>query len=183
MKVVLNTNGILSKYYRWYYKTTELPENLCPYFWRLLYAIIMMPFAFIEAALVKILLLIDIREPGRLDNRIFGPIISTIIMYCILYLILVILSMFIFPFMLLFGYRLDPEGVQIAYFIGNSAIVGYVFSLIFAIYRINQFRIRHMLKENNDTESKIKSKTKYNSLMISMIKASYKKICPKIEWK
>jgi len=34
----LNKNSISAKLFRWFYGTSELPTNLCPYFWKLVMA-------------------------------------------------------------------------------------------------------------------------------------------------
>ena len=34
----LNKNSISAKLFRWFYRTSELPTNLCPYFWKLVMA-------------------------------------------------------------------------------------------------------------------------------------------------
>jgi hypothetical protein len=42
--LTLNKNGFLASTYRWFYRTMKLPESLCPYFWKLLTALILGPF-------------------------------------------------------------------------------------------------------------------------------------------
>jgi hypothetical protein len=39
----LNQNSLSAKLYRWFYKTDTMPTNLCPYFWKLVTAVILSP--------------------------------------------------------------------------------------------------------------------------------------------
>lgn len=42
----LNSNSLSSKLYRWFYGTNDLPNNFCPYFWKLLLAwVTLIPYA------------------------------------------------------------------------------------------------------------------------------------------
>ena len=190
MKVVLNTNGILAKYYRWYYDTKTLPENLCPYFWRLLGALIMMPFAFLETIFIMILNALPGGKVDRLKNRIFGPIIGTMAMISIFIIAAVVLSMIIFPFGIMLGYRMtgiEEEITSMFDIIAGIAIGGYAISIImlltFIIIEAGKYqkraRERRRLKKSNAPSE---PKKKYSSVFGSMIKASYKKVCPKIDW-
>ena len=44
----LNSNSISSKLYRWFYGTKELPNNLCPYFWKLVLAwLVLIPYSLV----------------------------------------------------------------------------------------------------------------------------------------
>lgn len=44
MKTELNPHGLMARLYRNFYNTGGLPNNLCPYFWKLIIAIISFPF-------------------------------------------------------------------------------------------------------------------------------------------
>jgi hypothetical protein len=44
----LNQNSISSKLYRWFYGTNDLPNNLCPYFWKLVLAwLVLIPYSLV----------------------------------------------------------------------------------------------------------------------------------------
>lgn len=42
----LNPHGLMARLYRNFYNTGVLPNNLCPYFWKLIFAIIALPFVY-----------------------------------------------------------------------------------------------------------------------------------------
>lgn len=46
MKLTLNPHGLLATYYREFYQTTKLPNNLCSYFWKLVIGIICFPICY-----------------------------------------------------------------------------------------------------------------------------------------
>ena len=46
MKITLNIHGTLAKFYRAFWNDTDLPDNLCSYFWKLVLAFIFLPICF-----------------------------------------------------------------------------------------------------------------------------------------
>lgn len=46
----LNKTGKLARLYRWTYGKAEMPNNLCPYFWKVLLAIIVFPITWLSYA-------------------------------------------------------------------------------------------------------------------------------------
>jgi hypothetical protein len=49
MEINLNKNSITAKLYRWFYNVDTLPQNLCPYFWKVVIMYLLLPFLGIPA--------------------------------------------------------------------------------------------------------------------------------------
>lgn len=43
MKIKLHGQGLLARYYEWAYDVYHMPENFCEYFWKLIFALALMP--------------------------------------------------------------------------------------------------------------------------------------------
>lgn len=56
MQITLNIHSTLAKFYRAFWNKTELPNNLCSYFWSLLIAFVFLPFTFPAVILNEILI-------------------------------------------------------------------------------------------------------------------------------
>lgn len=46
MKITLNIHGTLARFYRAFWNDPDLPNNLCSYFWKLLFAFILLPLCY-----------------------------------------------------------------------------------------------------------------------------------------
>lgn len=154
------TNSLHAKLYRFAY-SSELPSNLCPYFWRLLWALM----AFIPTLVIRLPIYIfdlflstkiNTKDEDRDDVNALG-ILS--------YYAFIIVSIYFWInyewIKAMAGcYSYSCIGANIAIFV-NSVIA------LIAIIKIAQA---------------IRGKKEHSSIIVEFIKSKYSKYCPKIEW-
>jgi hypothetical protein len=168
----LNYNSFSSKLYRWIYysDTNEMPNNLCPYFWRLVVAyIIALPV--LVLTLPYELIRLFKKDKEEMDMPLLPRIISTVVFAIALFVIAALLA----PISLFFGYSpIESSGFNsminggiFLWFIGG--IVGLVYGIT---YLVDKYKNR----------SKVIKEAKSENIVVEFVKAKYNKYCPKIEW-
>lgn len=163
----LNKNSFSSKFYKWFYETSILPNNLCPYFWKLLLAWVLVALLGIPSMVLLIpFLFIGIFFKDSLsmlkDNK-YGAILVGFFLNLALFVLVCI----VFFFLALFGvmqYAKDSN-------MGVLQICGGFFSFIGGCSGIS-----YLLGNLN------KIKVKQPSIITEFVKAKYNKYCPKIDW-
>lgn len=166
--MILNHKSISAKLYRWFYETDIMPNNLCPYFWKL---VIAYTFA------LPLLILTLPHTILRAKRHSSTPRIAySILFYFITFIAISMLSVFGLSFVI-------PEENTL-YFImvifGLTAwSVVFVFGGLSLIIKLaTKWRsYRYYKKYNSD-----KPKTAKVNLIVEMVKAKYHKYCPKIDW-
>ena len=160
----LNKNSISAKLFRWFYRTSELPTNLCPYFWKLVMAyvfaipvfIISFPYAIIDK---------DSRNQSLGERIGLG-----IVCWFILSLLIAALS----PIML-FWYTPVKDS-----FLESLIIWGLLTWMIGLIIGVMWFI--HHLGEKIKERRNLPKEEKRSNIIVEMVKATYYKYCPKIDW-
>lgn len=146
--------------------TTSLPENLCPYFWKLVWAVIVfIPNFIIQLPSLIVDKLYKDKWMDCADHRDNGLSIYRWMFFLFVYFGITwhwIKAMFH-----CYSYSYVAANLGLAV----NAIIGIV--LIFAISIEWQNRIE---------ERKNKKREKKPSIIIEFIKAKYYKYCPKIDW-
>jgi len=161
----LNLNSWYVKLWNFTYSTTHLPNNLCPFFWKLVAAILL----FIPNLVLRI--------PVYVTNLFYKHKIDRIRqgdgrtgMGVGLYLILAVIILVIISFWHLGLYLFTLQSYDIG-------LVG--FSLFCIAVGIILFTM-HWLK-NRNSKRKIHSFFT-NNILITFTKAKYNKYCPSINW-
>ena len=164
----LNKNSISAKLFRWFYGTTELPTNLCPYFWKLVMAyvfaiplfIIPLPYVIINKDTCN-------ESPG---NRIWMGIICWFILFSLITALTPIMLFWYTPvkdsfleFLIIYGFFELAAGL----FIG----------IIWFIHYLGE-----KIKERKWESRNLPKKEKRSNIIVEMVKATYYKYCPKIDW-
>lgn len=175
----LNSNSISSKLYRWFYGTNDLPNNLCPYFWKLVLAwLVLIPYSLVS--LPTIIMELCDKDYKYTDNSTGKRIGVGVLCYFLLYCIGCALT-------LIGWFFITPEKDSFYMFAGTvGGIVWFTAIIIGSVEGIK------VLKEWN-----YKRKRKYDEngrriwgepkepktyLIIEFTKAKYNKYCPKIDW-
>jgi acyl-homoserine lactone acylase PvdQ len=58
----LNINSTSAQLYRWFYATEQMPQSLCPYFWKLvLMWVFILPYTILSLPVI----LMDLKDPDR----------------------------------------------------------------------------------------------------------------------
>jgi len=160
----LNKNSISAKLFRWFYGTRELPTNLCPYFWKLVMAyvfaiplfIITLPYAIIDKDSCN----------ESLGNRIWVGFVC----WFILSLLIAALSL-----IMLFWYTpVKGSFLEILIEIGIFTwLTGLIIGVMWFIHHLGE-----KIKERRN----LPKKEKRSNIIVEMVKATYYKYCPKIDW-
>jgi len=181
----LNYNSTSSKLYRWFYDTNRMPETLCPYFWKLVFAwtltVILSPLLLPTWILRKVTNDFD-------DNCPVGPYAFIgLIIYTAAFAVIGI-GVFISAYWITYyqqtiGYSFYITG-------GLVTLAGAIFLIIWSIVSLksriqNRIHIPAFIWDSNLWEyvpnpDYVKPKP---NLFIEFIKAKYNKYCPKIDWK
>ena len=160
----LNKNSISAKLFRWFYETKELPTNLCPYFWKLVMAyvfaiplfIIPLPYVIIEKS----------SSIESLNSRIWGGFVC----WVILFLLITALT----PIMLFWHTPVKDSLLEILMIYGFFIwAAGLTLGIIWFI---------QYLKEKSSERRYLPKKEKRSNIIVEMVKATYYKYCPKIDW-
>ena len=175
----LNSNSISSKLYRWFYGTNDLPNNLCPYFWKLVLAwLVLIPYSLVCApVIIGELINKDYRYHDNSTGKRIG---FSVLIYTLLFFIGCMLSsigwFFIHPeedsfyqFMGTLGFCLWGCAIVISVVEGYKAFKEWNYSRKIK-YDKNGYRIWNEPKEEK------------TYLVVEFTKAKYNKYCPKIDW-
>lgn len=175
----LNSNSISSKLYRWFYGTKTLPTNLCPYFWKLVLAwLVLIPYSLF--CLPIILTEIYDKDYKYTDNST-GKRIGMSFMICA---ILFFLTSMLSAIGLFF---ISPERHSFYEFLAAVGIVVWIVVTVVGVIEgykaFTDWNYRRKIKYDENgrriyTESEPKT-----YLIVEFAKAKYNKYCPKIEWK
>ena len=174
----LNLNSTPAKLYRWFYATKEMPQSLCPYFWKLaIMWLVIIPYT--------ILALPHIIMNRKDDYAKTGERIAVgLIIWFMIGMLICMLSL-IGLFFAFFGI---PEKDSLYMHMIGIGIIGWMLSIVFGAIALFKF-----LKQKWDDRG-IKYdedgrriwnpvKEKESSVIKEFIKAKYNKYCPKINWK
>ena len=164
----LNKNSISAKLFRWFYGTSELPTNLCPYFWKLVMAYV---FA-IPLCIISLPYVIINKDTCNesLGNRIWMGIICWFILFSLITALT--------PIMLFWYTPVKDSSLEILIHCGFLTwMAGLLIGIIWFIHYI-QDKIKERKWENRN----LPKKEKRSNIIVEMVKATYYKYCPKIDW-
>lgn len=178
----LNHNSISARLYRWFYITDEMPQTLCPYFWKL----VIMWMLIIPYGLVSLPVIVTKQEPDEWGAR---PLLGAF-MYFFLFVIFIAL----FPLTYFFWGWFDHNSTFGKWQVGGILIwaVVLMIAVVWGILRIIDRRKR--IRRHRQTEFIWNDEGDYipnpdyvpyeekPSIIIEFIKAKYNKYCPKIDW-
>lgn len=176
-------NSINARLYRWFYNVSNMPQSICPYFWKLLWVYL----AIIPMVLVTLPMQIYYKFAKQNNSeRLRDGVIS--------YIIFMIIFCMISVFSLLFGYT--PIKNTLIYHVLCLGIALWYCALLMGVvigaiklydikkrtyyYDHDDYYYRRYYYDNNN--NKIYAEPKY-WLLIAFIKAKYNRHCTKIIWK
>jgi hypothetical protein len=178
----LNKNSISAKLYRWFYNQNAMPNNLCPYFWKLVFMwITILPF-------------IVITLPGQIiskfEKKTVGQSMAYTFAFYIFSFALTVLATLPISFFTTFAVGGFWDNMR------NGSILFWGGLIILALYAgIRRLFIwikkggkqydeyGHRYYGYDSEGNKIYHKEKKPNILAEFIKAKYNKYCPKIDWK
>lgn len=175
----LNANSLNAKLYCWFYGvgSYELPNNLCPYFWKLVLAwILVLPYGLLCTPFILTHELFS--ESYRNGDSEFGERIGiSVIMYIMLYglfaLGVAVGALFTTYAKGGFFYMVLPGGIILWIALTGIGIYQGVKALV--------QKLRKPKKVYDENGYRIYPEKKPN-LVVEFVKAKYNKYCPKITW-
>ena len=178
----LKFNSLTARLYRWFYMESGMPENLCPYFWKL----VLMWLLMVPTVILTLPVITTKQKPdGAIARLILG-----FALWVFFGIVIVALA----PITIFFWGFLGQKSV-----IGNLQAFGIFLWVVILMVSII-FGVVHLLKTIKDRRNHIRREWVWDhngdyvknpdyipyepqaSIIIEFIKAKYKKYCPKIEW-
>ena len=178
----LSKSSVLSKLYCWFYVTNKLPISLCPYFWRtVLMFILFVPYCIVSLPVIigsifckDFRVEIDIRDYHR--TSIESPW-SRVGFGVMIYVLILFFSIVLLPLLPLF-IDIVPKS-KLSHFITAMGIID-ISGVVLFIFCIFYSFISDYFRERQMNNLIVKEKT--SNIIVEMVKAKYKKYCPKIDW-
>lgn len=178
----LSQNSISAKLYRWFYLIDTMPENLCPYFWKL---VVMWIFIIPYFILTLPTVILEKRGRADLDNAHGARILIGVALYIgLAFIVIQIFSLSIF--WVQFKEESPARAFQMTGITAWCIILGIVVLRLIklAYLRINaKLHLRRLYdKDGNYLSDNVVIKPKSDNIIIGFIKSKYHKYCPKIDW-
>jgi hypothetical protein len=172
----LSQNSIGAKLYRWFYSTNRMPQNLCPYFWKLVIMYtVLIPYSILSLPLI----LMDWKEP---EHRTTGERLG--MGFIIWFLFFLVICMFS-----LFGLFIAiPTKDSFYSLMIVAGSMGWIATIVIGgieLYKHLKFKweTKDIKYDKDGYRIWEPAKEKKPNLIVEMVKAKYNKYCPKIDWK
>ena len=178
----LNHNSISARLYRWFYIKDEMPQTLCPYFWKL----VIMWILIIPYGLLSLPVIITKGEIEEWGMRPLAGALGWGMLFCVF--------LALFPVTYFFWGWFDPKTTFGAWQMSGILIwsIAIASTIFLGIIRLNQKRgekrrnrQREYIWNENDEYVKNPDYVEYeerSNMIVEFIKAKYNKYCPKIDW-
>lgn len=176
----LNKNSFTSKLYKWFYGVGEyqgLPNNLCPYFWK----VVLMYLTIIPYVLISIPVVVyDLFDKGyeNGDRKVGERLGISVGVYIGLFVLAALISAIAAIFL-----KVD-KGSLFEFLVVGGCLIWAGLIIIGVIEGVKYLREYSTTNESYYDENQHKwvtKKTKVN-MTTEFIKAKYNKYCPKIDW-
>jgi len=176
----LNQNSVSAKLYKWFYGVSEyqgLPNNLCPYFWK----VVLMYLTIIPYTLFSIPVVVyDMFDKGydngdrKTGERLGVSLGVYIALFILTTLISAILALFI---------KVEKDTLFVHLVVGGCLFwtVLIVIGVIEGIKYLKEYSTTNKSYYSEEENKWVYKKTKVN-MTAEFIKAKYNKYCPKIDW-
>ena len=173
----LNKNSISSKLYRWFYGTNGLPNNLCPYFWK----VVLMYLTIIPYILISIPVVVyDMfdKQYENTDRSTGGRLGVSIGVYAGVLILISLITSVVGLFT-----HIEPKSFwEFSQFLGWLLWLGLIVAgVLHGITYLREYTTTDKSYYSETEKKWIYKKTKVN-LTTEFIKAKYNKYCPKIDW-
>jgi len=185
----IHYNSINARLYRWFYNVSDMPQSLCPYFWKLLWLYL--------AIIPMIVFTLPLQIYDKFDKQNnTDRLRDGLIGYGILFFSFAMIS----SLSLLFGFKPIDNDSFISKYIGLGVALWYVAILVGVIigivklvnykkrkyyyeYADDDYYGRKYYFDKNHQRVYVDEQEEKDSLLVAFIKAKYNRYCPKITWK
>ena len=181
----LNRNSISARVYRDFYNQYLMPESLCPYFWKLVFA---WPITVILAPLAFPIWIMERKSQERMEVPTFVKALFSLALLGLLFLIFCI-GVFISSYWITYY----QKTVWYGWWLGGG--ITFIISLFLTIvagilylirlYKERQWELHHQAAydENGNWIPEEDRKLPKSNIIIEFVRAKYNRYCPKIDWK
>ena len=172
----LNVNSTSAKLYRWFYATEDMPQNLCPYFWKLvLLWFFILPYSILSLPVI----LMDSKSPERRDigERAATGVLIWFVLGCLLSMLF---------FFTIFWLKFPKDSFSSCAQMTGAVcwFVGIVVGTFQGIKWLREkWQNRHIKYDEDGYRIWHPVQPKQDSIIVAFTKAKYNKYCPKIDWK
>lgn len=184
----LNHNSFSAKVYRWFFMKTEMPSNLCPYFWELVLAYTLSIPVLVVTAIYEIICMKDQKNkpadtPGE---RFILGILAWVVLFIIVCLISPIALFWTTPEKDSSLWNLISAGLLVW---ATVVIVGIIIGIKYLKEKRDTSKFDKRIKGRRSVYDEDGHWIRYEyaepkpNILLEFIKAKYNKYCPKIEWK
>jgi hypothetical protein len=176
----LNKNSFTSRLYKWFYGVSEwkgLPNNLCPYFWKVvLMYLTIIPYALISIPVVVYDLFDKQYENG--DRKVGERLGISAGVYIGLFVVAALISAIAAIFL-----KVDKGSLFEFLVVGGCLFWAglIIIGVIEGIKYLREYSTTNESFYDHQQERWVTKKTKVN-MTSEFIKAKYNKYCPKIDW-
>lgn len=171
----LNINSVSARLYRWFYSTAQMPQSLCPYFWKLvLMWVFIVPYTIISLPCI----LMDLKDP---DHKTTGERAGVgAIMWFIIFMATCMLSW-------IGAFFAEPVKNSVWFHMLVAGFIGWGVSIIFGAVGLfkwtkEKWENRNVKYDEDGYRIWTKPEVKQPSIITEFVKAKYNKYCPKIDW-
>lgn len=178
----LKTNSLNAKLYCWFYgkSTYELPTNLCPYFWKLVLAwVLLVPYSLFCTVYILTHEIFDNKyENGdhKTGERIGLSVLFNGFAFILFLMINVIVRLFVVYDPKSFFSEILGPGIMIW-----VVVIG--FGLYYGVKALIEYiKESRIPRDENGFRIYREPKEKKPNLIVEFVKAKYGKYCPKIDW-
>lgn len=178
----LSTSNLTTKLYLWFYGKTEtdLPTNLCPYFWKLvLMFLLIIPYSVFCVPTIIYEVVMKLWKNEDSDYETGDRIVFSLVTY----LGLIVLSALIIAVTLFWNVYSEKQNP----FLFKMSVLGimlWAVTIIVSGYRLVKYilnRISDSRIKYDENGYRIYPEPKVN-IVKEFVKAKYHKYCPRIEW-
>jgi len=171
----LNHNSLSAQLYRWFYQVYDMPTNLCPYFWKLVFMYI-----FIVPYSIIVLPTIIMKDSGENDVRFISSIIIWMMLFAGIFALFAPITWMIWGF----------GGKDTL--MGNLQVLGFIVWItgfaVLATWGAIKFKDRKKnqkylwSEEDYEYVENPDYSPSFATIAKEFIKAKYKRYCPQITW-
>ena len=178
----LNANSLNAKLYCWFYGKTayHLPNNLCPYFWKLVLAwVLLVPYALFCTLYILTHEIFDAKYENG-DHKTGERMGVSLLLNGIIVMLFLMINVVVWFFVdytpkSLFS-ELLPPGVMLW-------VVSIGFGIYYGIKALAEYiKESRIPRDEHGYRIYPEPKEKKSNLLVEFAKAKYGKYCPKIDW-
>lgn len=180
--MTLNTNSLNAKLYCWFYGKTayHLPNNLCPYFWKLILAwVLLVPYALFCTLYILTHEIFDTKYENG-DHKTGERMGISLLLNGIILMLLLMINVVVWFFV-----DYDPKSIfsELLFPGGMIWVVSIGFGIYHGIKALDEYiKESRIPRDENGYRIYSEPKEKKPNLIVEFVKAKYGQYCPKIDW-